>query len=253
MILIDGCSGIQVGEDNDQVSVYTVKLPAEFASARELAELLLSEGAPWARDVFSHDAVLRPPAAPNRPAADFSGTVAGPSGTAHVLVRNSSGVQVGDHNIQRNTFRIVAAPVSVAAGSVAVTSARSRAISSLDEDPSDRAAARRLAQDLANAAQATVLADITARLQADIGTPRIHGYPHKLTGVTGRQIGTHGTARVKLEVTTTKFDASALAAEISTVARGLAALRATTSADDPLAAPAVTARPAAASPLSSLF
>jgi hypothetical protein len=39
-----------------------------------------------------------------------------PSGAVLVIVRNSRGVQVSDHNVQRNTFSVRVAAVSVWAG-----------------------------------------------------------------------------------------------------------------------------------------
>ncbi len=61
VILIERCNGVQVGQDNDQYSVYQVTLPAvTLESEQELAERLLARNAPWSRDLFSHDA-RRPP------------------------------------------------------------------------------------------------------------------------------------------------------------------------------------------------
>jgi hypothetical protein len=57
VILIERCSGVQVGRDNDQVSAYRVTLPtAAFGSGQALADLLLSRDAPWSRDMFTHSA-----------------------------------------------------------------------------------------------------------------------------------------------------------------------------------------------------
>jgi hypothetical protein len=243
VILIDGCSGIQVGKDNDQLSVYTVTLPAAFASAEELAELLFAGGTPWARDVFSHDAEPCPPAPQGRPDAYFRRIVAGPSGDALVIVRNSRGVQVGDHSAQRNEFRIVVAPVSVQADSLEMTFARRNAVRRLLTKPTDQAAARYLAEVLAGAAETAVLADVTARLHADLGDPYIHGWPREVSGVTGRQVGEHGTARVKLQVTATKFDAQALADKIAAVATWTAALNSLRAPAGPADGPAAVSPP----------
>jgi len=87
-----------------------------------------------------------------------------PGGDTLVIIRNSKGVQVGDHNVQRNHFRIVVAPVSVRVGGVLETSERLKAVGQLRVNPADRSAARQLAEDIDSAAQDYLVADVTASL-----------------------------------------------------------------------------------------
>jgi hypothetical protein len=225
VILIDCCSGIQVGDSNTQLSSYTVTLEAPaFASAQELFEFLLGPSTPWVRDVFSDDAELRLPQIAASPDPGFRSILPTPGGDTLVIVRNSHGVQVGDNNVQRNEFRIVVAAVTVQADALGMTGARRTAVDRLLDNPADTCAAEELATDLAGAAETAVLADVQARLREEVGEPHIPGWPQKITNRTGAQVGRHAESRVRLEVTVTKFDADALAREISAAAE-LAAIR----------------------------
>jgi hypothetical protein len=221
VILVDGCSGIQVGKDNDQLSVYQLTVSAAaLASAAELAELLLAPGTPWAQDIFGHDAELPPLASPRRPDPDSRGIVHGPGGNVLVIVRNSRGVQIGDHNIQRNEFQVRVAAVSVWADQVEENPRRRAAINRLREDPDDQDAARELAADIAAAAGASLQADLMVLLVNENGDPYVRGLPQELTGVTGRQVGEQGHARVEVKAAgIATFDTHALAHEISHAAR----------------------------------
>jgi len=221
VVLIDCCNGIQVGEDNEQLSVFTVTLSAEFASAQELAEMLLGAGTPWEQDIFRHDAELRPPALQTAAGPDSRSIVQGPGGDTLVIVRNSRGVQVGDHNDQRNHFRIVAAPVSVWVEGLLLTSARRKAVCQLLENLADTEAAQRLAADLASAAQNFLTADITAHLHRGIAAPRAYRYPGEVTSVNGGQVTDTPNASVRVEVEVNTFDAGALAGQIQQTARNI--------------------------------
>ncbi len=221
VVLIDCCNGIQVGEDNEQLSVFTVTLSAEFASAQELAEMLLGAGTPWEQDIFRHDAELRPPALQTAAGSDSRSIVQGPGGDTLVIVRNSRGVQVGDHNDQRNHFRIVAAPVSVRVEGVLLTRVRREAVCQLLENLADTKAAQRLAADLASAAQNFLMADITAHLHRGIAAPRAYRYPDEVTSVNGGQVTDTPNASVRVKVEVNTFDASALADQIQQTARNI--------------------------------
>ena len=215
VILIERCSGIQVGRDNDQYSAYRVTLPtAALQSGQALADRLLSSDTPWSRDVFSHGARPDLGVASNGFGVGTSRIVAGPSGDTLVIVRNSRGVQVGDHNVQRNQFRIRVADVSVQANRLGATSARTTAISRLRDDPGDRAAARSLAEDVARAARRDLVVDLTAQVTRDVGHPHINRSSGEFHGLTGRQIGGSNRARVTVQVSVHRMDSRALQRQI---------------------------------------
>lgn len=219
VIVIDGCAGIQAGTGNYQVSVYRVTLPpAALKSPRDLAERLLDPRTPWAGDLFSHDARLRPPAPPSRD-PDYSGIVQGPRGDTLVIVRHSRGVQVGDGNVQHNKFQIRVPDVSVHMDDLAMTAKRQQAVSRLRADPGDKAAARSLAEDVAAAAAGSLHADLTARVEREFGDPYIWGWSGKLSDRTGVQVGELGQARVEIDMPVPKFDVDALAREFGSAAR----------------------------------
>lgn len=227
VMLIEECSGIQVGDGNEQLSVYRVTVPvAALAAAPELAGLLLAADTPWSRDVFGHDAEL-PPVPAGQPDRDSRAIVPGPGGNVLVIVRNSRGVQVGDGNVQRNLFRIRVAAVSVWLEGVELTRARRDAVTRLHEDPKDRNAAHFLAADIAGAASASLQADLRARLSQEVGDPHVSGQPEELIGQTGRQVGAHGRARVEVEVEdVTVFDVEALSRELTDAAEYISTLEA---------------------------
>lgn len=213
VILIEQSMGVQVGRDNDQVSVYRVMLPlASFGSGKELAETLLSLDAPWSRDIFSHDAR---PSLPDMRAAGrdtpSSGIIESPRGDTLVIVRDSQGVQVGNRNVQRNEFPVRVRAVAVHADTLGMTPSRLEWISRLRANPGDRAAARLLADDLGQAARDGLQADLTARVRQLAGNPRIRRWAGRFRRLVGRQIGGHGNrASVQVDVRTGKFDTRAL-------------------------------------------
>ena len=210
VILIERSSGIQVGWDNDQYSVYQVTLPsAALQSAQALADQLLRLDAPWSGDAFSNNARPRIAGAAVGSTVSSSGIVAGPGGDTLVIVRNSSGVQIGDHNVQHNIFRIRVANVTVEANRLGVSPAREALVARLREDPRDRAAARSLAGDVARAASRDLVVDLTARVTRDVGQPQV-GWRPVLRDESGRQVGDANRAHMKIQVTVSKFDSRAL-------------------------------------------
>jgi hypothetical protein len=221
VILIERCNGIQVGRNNDQVSVYRVTLPlASYADGSRLAETLLRRDAPWARDIFTHDARLGLAcAASRRPRSSSSGIIEGPRGDTLVIVRDSRGVQVGNRNVQRNDFRIRVGDTAVRADRIGATRERQDCIARLRQDPGDKAAARRLAENLGRAARAELTASLAVRVRQSAGNPRIPLWSGKFRGLTGRQIGGPGNrARVRVHVTVEKFDTRRLACHLQAAA-----------------------------------
>jgi hypothetical protein len=222
VILIERCSGVQVGRDNDQYSTYRVSLPsAALESSQALADQLLSRDVPWSRDVFGHDA--RP--ALGGPAGGFGASsrslVAGPDGDTLVIVRNSRGVQVGNHNVQRNDFRIRVADATVRASGLGMTVARGQALSRLRANPGDQGAARALAEDVARAASTKLTVDLTADLARDVGHPQV-GWPAVVHDRTGIQAGDHNTARVTIKVRVSRLDTQKLEHQLRRSAEKLA-------------------------------
>jgi hypothetical protein len=221
VILIERCSGIQVGSNNDQVSVYRVTLPrASYADGSRLAETLLRRDAPWARDIFTHDA--RPDlvhAASRRPRSSSSGIIEGPRGDTLVIVRDSRGVQVGNRNVQRNDFRIKVGDTSVSADRIGGTRERQACIARLRQDPGDKVAAQWLAENLGQAARAELTASLAVRTRQAVGNPGILVWSGKFRRLTGRQIGGPGNrARVRVHVTVEKFDTRLLARHLKAAA-----------------------------------
>ena len=223
-ILIEHSSGVQVGKNNDQVSIYRVTLPrASFASADRLAGALLRQDAPWACDVFTHDG--RPDltrATSGGPDASSSGIVESPWGDTLVIVRDSRGVQIGNRNFQRNEFQIRVSDTVVRPGRIGTTRERQDCISRLRRDPGDGTAARRLAENLGRAARSELAADLTVRVRQTAGDPKILRRSGEFRRLTGRQIGGPGNhARIRVHVTVQKFDTRVLARRLQVAAKRL--------------------------------
>ena len=201
-ILIERSMGVQIGRDNDQVSVYLVRLPkGSFVSAQRLAETLLSPQVPWSRDVFRHDGRANLPDTRGLgPGASSSAVFEGPGGDTLVIVRNSRGVQVGDRNTQRNEFPVRVRAVAISADTVGGTRDRLEWISRLRANPGDREAARLLAEDVGQAARERLQADFTVRVLELVGEPRIRRWTGRFRDLVGRQIGHANRARVQIEV-----------------------------------------------------
>jgi RIP homotypic interaction motif len=228
VIELDRCAGVQVGRENDQFSAYRVTLPrAAFRSPEALAETLLSRDAPWSRDRFIHDACPDPRSVAGRGyRSTSSGIIEDPRGDTLVIVRDSRGVQIGDRNRQRNEFRIRVSDTAVHADKVGMTRERERYISRLCEDPRDRTAARRLAEDLERAARTELMADLTARVRHLIGKPEVSRWSGKFRNLVGRQIGgPRNRARVQVHVRVSKFDTHALERHLRETAARLPRLR----------------------------
>jgi len=225
VILIERCSAMQVGRDNQQSSVYRITLPrAAFRSSQALAETLLSRDSPWSRDTFSHDAQphLRDVAGRGY-RSSFSDIIEDPCGDTLIIVRDSRSVQIGDRNVQHNEFRIRVSDTAVHADSVGMTRERQRWISRLREDPGDRTAARRLAEDLERAARTELMADLTGQVRELVAKPGISRWSGKFRGQVGRQIGGPGNrARVQIRVDReSKFDTRALERHLREIAARL--------------------------------
>jgi hypothetical protein len=222
VILIERCSGVQVGRDNDQYSTYRVSLPtAALQSSQALADQLLRRDVPWSRDVFGHDAQPSLGGAADGFGASSDKLLAGPDGDTLVVVRNSRGVQVGDHNVQHNEFRIRAADVTVRANGLGMTPARDDAISRLHANPGDQSAARALAEDVARAASTQLTVDLTAKLAKDMDRPQ-GGWPAVVHDQTGIQAGDHNRAEVTIKVTVSRLDTQKLEHQIRRSAEELA-------------------------------
>ena len=217
VILIERCRGVQVGRDNDQYSVYQVRLPsAAFRSGNALANLLMSSDAPWSRDLFRHDA--RPDfgrATGGTSGYSSGGVVQGPRGDTLVIVRNSRGVQVGDHGSQRNEFRIRVSDVTVQADGLVMNKERKARITRLRENPRDQAAARWLARDVGRVARDALRADITARVEAVVARPQINRWSGRVRDRIGAQVGgPHNRVRQEVDVVVSRFDTRALERQI---------------------------------------
>lgn len=213
VIVIERSSGVQVGRENDQYSVYRVALPElEIQSPQELAEALLEDGTPWASDIFIHEA---PRLRFNRPSGGRgSGTHrisdAAAEGDTLVIVRDSCGVEIGDHNVQRNQFRISADRVEVQVGGLEPTAERAELVSWLCADPGDQAAARALAENVAEAATIDLEAELTAEIADMMGSSQIEGWPGAVRDRTGVQIGEGNEADVAVRVNVLSWDAAVL-------------------------------------------
>ena len=206
---------MQVGRDNQQFSVYRITPLSQvaFRSSQALAETLLSRDSPWSRDAFSHGAQPRLRDVAGRGyRSSFSGIIEDPRGDTLVIVRDSRSVQIGDRNVQHNEFRIRVSDTAVRADSVGMTRERERWISRLREDPGDRTAARRLAEDLERAARTELMADLTGQVRELVRKPEISRWSGEFRGQVGRQIGGPGNrARVQVRIDRqSKFDTRAL-------------------------------------------
>jgi hypothetical protein len=227
VISIETSSGVQVGRGNTQVSAYRVTLPrVSLESAGSLAETLLSPDAPWAGDLFSHDARLSLACGAGAGSSP-GGIVEGPQGDTLVVVRNSSGIQLGNYNLQHNEFRVKACDVAVRADRAGLTSGRQHLVSRLLENPGDGAAARELAKDIGRAARTELTADLTAQVRQAAGNPQIPLWSGDFHGLTGGQIGGPGNyARVEVHVTAiAKFDTQALQHRLQSAARRMHSTR----------------------------
>ena len=217
VILIERSRGVQVGRDNDQFSVYQVTLPSTaFRSGHALANQLMSPDTPWSRDLFRHDA--RPDfgrATGGTSGSSSGGVIQGPRGDTLIIVRNSSGVQIGDHGTQRNEFRIRVSDVTVRADGLAMNRERQVRIARLRENPRDQAAARWLARDVGRVAQDGLRADITARVKAVVDRPQINRWSGRVYGRMGAQVGgPHNRVRQEIDVVVSRFDTRGLERQI---------------------------------------
>jgi len=204
------------------VSVYRVNLPSvDLTASPELAERLLGDGTPWARDLFSDDASLELGSLAGRDGSDSRGIVTSPDGDTLVLVRNSSGVQIGNGNVQRNNFTLDVAPVSVQADGLG-DSGRRPDVRRLLANPDDTAAARRLADDISGAARNSLRSSMEVRTRQEVGNPYISLWAGEVLGQTGRQVGP-GRARVKVTVRVARPNPASLTRELQSAARRQAA------------------------------
>jgi hypothetical protein len=213
VILIERCSEVQVGRDNDQYHAFRYTLPAAaIKSGQALAEDLLQPGTPWARDVFSYDIALEQVRALSHGRGNpVSGSLPAAGGEILVIVRNSSNVQVGDHNVQHNEFRIRVPPVTVQACQLRATPEREQAIAQLREDPYDQKAAHELAQDIARAARDELVVDLTAKVTVALGDRKIEGFPASVCDRAGYSLGENNRVHMTVEVTAVRvFNTQAL-------------------------------------------
>jgi hypothetical protein len=218
VVLIERSSGVQVGRDSDQHSVYRVHLPSvSLTSSESLARQLLGERSPWSNQVFAHDAQASFGQLAGGPDS-FRSLTHAPRGDTLVIVRNSRGVQIGDHNTQRNDFRIRVVDVHVHAGQIGMTQARKNAIAQLQRNPADQGAARSLADEVGKAARSDLVVDLTAQVSRDVGHPAA-GRPAIVSGQAGAQRGERNRASVKVRVTVSKVDTSRLRVDLERVAR----------------------------------
>ena len=215
VVLIERCSGIQYGQDNDQYSVYRVALPsAALKSSRDLARHMLSESRPWSTDAFTHDGRASF-AGQAGGGATFRGLTETAAGDTLVIVRNSRGVQIGDGNTQHNEFRIRVTNVTVTAERYSLSQA---AVSRLCQNPS-RAAAEALADRVAQAAREHLVLDLTAEVSREVGDPVIPRDASAIYGRTGAQGGAHNRTHMKIAVDVVRVDADNLAADLLAEAR----------------------------------
>jgi RIP homotypic interaction motif len=206
VILIERCSGVQVGRDNDQYSVYRVSIPtAALQSDQALADQLLCGNVPWSTDMFGHDAKPDLGEAVVGFGASSRGLVESPDGETLVIVRNSRGVQIGNHNVQHNEFRIRVADVTVRATGLRKTPARADGISRLRANPGDRRAARALAEEVARAASTELTVDLRAKVASDVGHPQV-GWPASVHDRPGIQAGEQSRARLSIQVKVSRLE-----------------------------------------------
>jgi len=207
VVLIDGCSGVQYGRDNEQYSVYRVTLPpVALESTEALARHLLSDDRQWSRDVFDHNGQASFAGLAGAGSA-FGGVAEAVAGDTLVIVRNSRGVQVGDGNTQHNKFQIRVASVAIKAVQVSPAAASRAAVDRLCQHPS-QATAGMVARQIADAAREHLVLDLTAQVTREVGNPVIPGQPAEISGRTGVQAGGSARAhvRVVVEVTTVNVD-----------------------------------------------
>lgn len=125
-----------------------------------------------------------------------------------MVVRDSCGVQIGDHNVQRNKFRIRGAAVTVQADELEPTAERAEFVSRLCADPGDQAAARALAKNVAEAATIDLEAELATEIADMVGSPQIEGWPDTVRDRTGVQIGEGNGADVAVRVNVLRWDAA---------------------------------------------
>jgi hypothetical protein len=210
VVLIDGCSGVQYGQDNVQYSVYRASLPSvALVSSEALARHLLGEGSQWARDVFTHNGQASFAGLAGA-GSSFSGVSEAAAGDTLVIIRNSRGVQVGDGNTQHNEFQIRIANVAIKVIQVSQTSASQAAIDRLCRNPS-HAAAEALAKLIAETAREHLVLDLTAQATQEVGSPVISGQPAEIRGRTGVQAAGSAQAHVDVKVEVTHVNVDRLA------------------------------------------
>jgi hypothetical protein len=202
VVLIERCSGVQYGRDNEQYSVYRASLQSvDLESSKALAQHLLSGDRQWARDVFTHNGQASFAGLAGA-GSSFSGATEAVAGDTLVIIRNSRGVQVGDGNTQHNNFRIRITNVAIKAVQVGQTEGSRAAVDRLCEHPS-QAAAEALARLIADAATDRLVLDLTAQVTREVGSPVISGQPAEIRGQTGVQAAGSAWAHVNVKVEVT--------------------------------------------------
>ena len=251
VVLIDGCSGVQYGRDNEQYSVYRATLPSvALESSAALARHLLSDDRQWARDVFAHNGRASFAGLAGT-GSSFSSAAEAVAGDTLVIVRNSRGVQVGDGNTQRNNFRVSITNVAIKAVQVGPSGASRAAVNRLRQHPS-QGAAEALARQIAHAAEDRLVLDLTAQVTREIGSPFISGRPAEIRGRTGVQADGSARAHVKVEVEVTKVNANRLTRDLLAEAGRVRAAEPAEMLHVPDMGPAEGKRPARPNPADSL-
>jgi hypothetical protein len=213
VILIERSMGVQVGRDNDQVSVYLATLPPGFIRVRPEAGRDAAEpGCPLVTRCFQPRRPAEPPRHEARRARRlFQRHHREPSGRHAGHRPELARRAVGERNVQRNEFTVRVRAVAVHADTFGMTPGRLVWISRLRANPGDRATARLLAEDLGRAARDRLQADLTARVRQLAGNPRIRRWAGRFRRLVGRQIGGHGNrARVQVDIRTGAVDTRAL-------------------------------------------
>jgi hypothetical protein len=149
VIVIEDCAGIMAGRDNVQRNVFSLAIEPPHVAIDEACLRRLFEGESSWGDMVS-ESVKMPPLPAPAGGSFWSPTqeVSYPDRNILFIVKHSQGVQIGDHNIQRNVYAMWAHECYATMTRVGQSSDRRDAVEALVEDPNDRQTARRLAENI---------------------------------------------------------------------------------------------------------
>lgn len=196
IIWIRDCVGVQIGKHNSQTTTYDIILSkiSILLDERAISALLalISQGA---EDGFFTD--VRIPGLPSFPGSSAeSFTRKHPDDARLIMVRRSCGVQIGNRCFQRIKITILVDGFAIRIDSLHLRSKRLAGMRRLLANPSDRAAASMIADDIVKQAVATLMAHLEKEFDRLVEKSLITGL-RSLYRRAGVSMGFHNRVRLR--------------------------------------------------------